>query len=142
MTPEQVEVLEIFTEMLRVVTADGGRKRSAGLKPSWKVDPSHKAAVFSHLMKREKGELQDADSGAHPYVHAAWRLLAIAYQENIKAENMREMTLRQLRGQVVPSISSDHDAVAEALDTPLCGNADCQMPQHQRDSGPPARWER
>lgn len=81
MTDEQREVLSIFTSMLESVTADGGRKRAAGLKPSWKVDTSHEAAIFSHLNKWKHGERADADSGAHPLVHLAWRALAIAYQE-------------------------------------------------------------
>jgi len=79
---EQEELLDIFREMLKMTTGDGGEKRAAGLKPSWKVDPSHMAAVWSHFKKHEQGELVDPDSGAHPFVHAAWRLLAIAWQEN------------------------------------------------------------
>lgn len=78
---EQDEIIEEFTKMLRVVTGDGGKKRNAGLKPSWKVDPSHEAAIFSHLMKWKKQELVDPDSGQHPLVHAAWRCLAIAWRE-------------------------------------------------------------
>lgn len=78
---EQDEVLAIFTEMLRSVTKDGGRKRAAGTKPSWKVDPSHFAAIFSHLNKYFHGEDVDPDSGVHPFVHLAWRALAIAYQD-------------------------------------------------------------
>ena len=78
---EQDEVLEIFTRMLRAVTSDGAVKRAAGEKPSWKDDPDHEAAVFSHLSKWKHGELIDADSGSHPMVHLAWRALAIAWQE-------------------------------------------------------------
>lgn len=78
---EQNEVLSIFVDMLKAATSDGGVKRAAGLKPSWKVDPSHEAALFSHLNKWKHGELHDADSGAHPLVHLAWRALAIAYQD-------------------------------------------------------------
>lgn len=81
MTPEQAEVLGTFTEMLRIVTADGGTKRARGEKPSWKVDPSHEAAIFSHLNKWKHGEKTDPDSGSHPLVHVAWRALAIAWQE-------------------------------------------------------------
>lgn len=82
MTPEQTEILDTFLGMLRSVTADGGRKRAAGLKPSWKVDTSHEAAIFSHLNKWKHGEKVDPDSGAHPLVHLAWRALAIAWQES------------------------------------------------------------
>jgi hypothetical protein len=67
--------------MLRVATGDGGRKRAAGEKPSWKVDQEHEAAVWSHISKWKHGEKHDADSGAHPLVHLAWRALAIAWQE-------------------------------------------------------------
>lgn len=78
---EQTLVLDTFRSMLASCTADGGRKRAAGQKPPWWVDPSHEAAVFSHLAKWKRGERRDPDSGAHPLCHAAWRLLAIAYQE-------------------------------------------------------------
>ena len=78
---EQDELMQIFTEMLWSVTGDGGNKRSAGLKPSWKVDPSHEPAIFSHLSKWKHGETQDPDSLQHPLVHLAWRALAIAWQE-------------------------------------------------------------
>jgi dATP/dGTP diphosphohydrolase len=78
---EQDEVLETFTEMLRAVTQDGGRKRAKGDKVSWKVDPGHEAGLFSHLAKWKAGKLIDEDSGTHPLVHAAWRCLAIAWQE-------------------------------------------------------------
>ena len=81
-TPEQQEVLQSFLDLLSGVTKDGGRKRKAGLKPSWKVDKSHEAAIFSHLNKWKHGEQADPDSGAHPLVHLAWRALAIAYQES------------------------------------------------------------
>lgn len=79
---EQTEIINLFSAMLRSVTADGGRKRAAGLKPLWKVDQSHERAIFSHLAKWKRGERVDADSGAHPLVHLAWRALAIAYQES------------------------------------------------------------
>ena len=84
MTPiydEQEDLLQRFLTELRKPTGDGAKKRSRKEKPPWYVDPSHEAAVFSHLMKWKKGELVDPDSGAHPLVHAAWRLLAIACQE-------------------------------------------------------------
>lgn len=78
---EQGVVLGIFTAMLNGVTKDGGKKRQAGLKPPWWRDASHEAAMFSHINKWKHGEKADADSGAHPLVHLAWRALAIAYQE-------------------------------------------------------------
>lgn len=78
---EPDEIVAEFSGMLRMVTGDGAKKRSAGLKPSWKVDQSHEGAAFSHLTKWKRDEKVDPDSGAHPLVHAAWRLLAIAWQE-------------------------------------------------------------
>jgi hypothetical protein len=78
---EQNVVLGVFVEMLRMVTADGGRKRTAGVKPPWWRDEAHEPAIFSHLNKWKHGETADKDSGAHPLVHLAWRALAIAYQE-------------------------------------------------------------
>ena len=78
-TAEQCEVLGTFNEMLSAATGDGGAKRAAGTKPSWKVDTSHKAAAWRHLDPAR--ERYDEDSGAHKNVHAAWRLLAVAWQE-------------------------------------------------------------
>ena len=80
-TLEQDTVNQVFSAMLRQPTKDGGVKRSKGLKPPWWKDDSHEAALFSHLNKWKHGEIVDADSGAHPLVHLAWRALAIAYQE-------------------------------------------------------------
>lgn len=102
MTSEQAEVLGWFNEMLRSVTADGGRKRAAGTKPSWKVDASHEPAIFSHLNKWKHGEKVDKDSGVHPLVHMAWRALAIAWQETQAIEQAK-------------AISSEQDDVADAL---------------------------
>jgi Domain of unknown function (DUF5664) len=81
-TEEQRELLHEFTHMLNSVSKDGGKKRAAGLKKSWKVDQSHEAAIFSHLNKWKHGEKHDPDSGQHPLVHLAWRALAIAWQES------------------------------------------------------------
>ena len=78
---EQDVVLEVFAELLRTATADGGRKRAAGTKPPWWVDPSHRAAMWRHIDRWRNREMRDKDSGAHPLVHAAWRALAVAYQE-------------------------------------------------------------
>ncbi len=78
---EQDELLEIFLEMLRAPTKDGGRKRALDGKPNWKVDPTHIEAMYRHLRRFEQGEVADSDSGAHPLVHVAWRALAAAWQE-------------------------------------------------------------
>ena len=78
---EQGDVLYRFMEELRKPTGDGHKKRSRNEKPPWYEDDSHEAAVFSHICKWKRGELVDPDSGAHPLVHSAWRLLAIACRE-------------------------------------------------------------
>lgn len=83
---EQEEVAQIFAAMLKAATGDGGKKRAAGEKPSWKVDESHRAAIFSHLYKWQRGDVVDEDSGADPLVHLAWRALALAYQRQAKRE--------------------------------------------------------
>jgi hypothetical protein len=77
---EQDEIIAIFSEMLREVTRDGGRKRASGAKKCWKED-EHRKAIFSHLGKWAVGELVDECSGVHPLVHTAWRCLAVAWQE-------------------------------------------------------------
>jgi dATP/dGTP diphosphohydrolase len=78
---EQDVLIEVFVKMLREVTKDGGRKRAAGAKPPWWKDESHLAAIFSHLNRHFHGEKVDKDSGVSPWVHLAWRALAIGYQE-------------------------------------------------------------
>jgi hypothetical protein len=70
-----------FSNMLSLVTGDGSKKRQKGEKPPWWRDNSHEAAIFSHLNRWKHGEKKDPDSYAHPLIHAAWRMLAIAYQE-------------------------------------------------------------
>jgi FMN phosphatase YigB (HAD superfamily) len=80
-TPEQNEILGAFVDMLAGPTGDGAVKREAGVKPLWKVDDSHEAAAFRHVERWRGGEQADADSGCHPLIHAAWRLLAVAYRE-------------------------------------------------------------
>lgn len=86
---ERDDVLLRFYNELCKATGDGSRKRQAGEKPPWYQDASHEAAIFSHITKWKRGELTDADSGAHPLVHAAWRMLAIACREigNIPQED-------------------------------------------------------
>lgn len=83
-TNEQNEVLGIFCDLLAGPTGDGGNKRARGEKPSWKVDPSHEGKAFGHLDKERYPERYDAESGCHHYVHAAWRLLATAYQHMVE----------------------------------------------------------
>lgn len=78
---EQEILMQVFKDMLRSATKDGGEKRARGEKPPWWRDLSHEAAIFSHLSKWKHGEFEDKDSGAHPLVHLAWRSLAIAFQE-------------------------------------------------------------
>jgi hypothetical protein len=84
LSPEQREVLAIFTELLRGPTADGGAKRARGEKVIWKEDTSHEDAAWRHLNRKLDGDVYDEDSGYHAYVHAAWRLLAVAYQEGAR----------------------------------------------------------
>jgi len=79
---EQDCALREFMHLLASIKGDGGGKRARGLKPHWTVDPSHKAAIFSHLAKWQRGELQDESTGAHPLIHLAWRALAIAWAES------------------------------------------------------------
>ncbi len=81
-TSEPEEVIAEFTKLLRGPTGDGAGKRRAGEKVSWKVDPGHVRAAFRHIGYWADGEQADKDSGCHPLVHAAWRLLAVAYQES------------------------------------------------------------
>lgn len=78
---ERRDIMQRFGDELRKVTGDGSKKRQAGDKDPWYIDSHHEGAIFSHLTKWKRGEVQDPDSGAHPLVHAAWRCLAIACQE-------------------------------------------------------------
>ena len=89
---EQEQLIVIFSKMLRQPTEDGGRKRAAGLKPSWKVDETHEEHFWNHIAAWKRGELHDPDSNAHPGIHAAWRLLAIAYQDTQAEENEEKYT--------------------------------------------------
>jgi hypothetical protein len=79
---ERRDLIDRFREELWKATWDGSAKRQNGTKPPWYIDTAHEAAIFSHLAKWKRGELIDADSGAHPLVHVAWRALAIACTEN------------------------------------------------------------
>ena len=78
---EQELLMEVFETYLWAATGDGRGKRESGEKPPWWRDPDHWPAFWSHMNKWAPKELEDEDSGAHPLVHAAWRLLAIAWQE-------------------------------------------------------------
>jgi len=80
-TEEQRELLFEFLNLLQSATKDGGKKRAAGLKPSWKIDAGHEAAFYRHLDQIEAGEYCSPDSGVPHKISAAWRLLAMAYQE-------------------------------------------------------------
>ena len=78
---EAEDLLSRFMGQLSKVTGDGQIKRQRGEKPPWYRDDAHEGAVFSHLTKWKRGELVDPDSGTHPLVHGAWRMLAIACRE-------------------------------------------------------------
>ena len=93
LSPEQREILSIFTELLRGPTADGGVKRARGEKVIWKGDTTHEDAAWRHLNRKLEGDIYDEDSGYHAYVHAAWRLLAVAYQEGARLSDRKEARL-------------------------------------------------
>lgn len=90
MTKEYDDLHARFLGELKKASGDGHVKRKAGSKPPWYED-SHEAQIFSHITKWKRGEKADADSGAHPLVHAAWRCLAIACIEsgNVPSEAPR-----------------------------------------------------
>lgn len=94
-TREQAEVLDAFAALLGSASADGGRKRAAGVKVSWRIDPEHPAAIDSHLRKWRAGEMVDSDSGAHPLVHAAWRALAVAWQDTERDKRARAIDVAE-----------------------------------------------
>ncbi len=78
---EPDEIIAEFSKLLRLATGDGAKKRKAGKKPCWKYDDSHMGAFHRHLRRYMEGEKVDADSGADPRVHCAWRLLAAAWRD-------------------------------------------------------------
>ena len=80
-THEASEILTEFAKLLAPVIADGNRKRGGPNNGVWKTDPGHEPALHRHLIRYDMGERVDSDSGAHPLVHAAFRCLAIAWQE-------------------------------------------------------------
>ena len=79
-TTEQDDFLAFAIDLLRIVSGDGENKRRAGLKVPWQID-SHEGSFFGHVAEWKKGNLHDPDSKLHPMAHAAWRAIAIAYQE-------------------------------------------------------------
>lgn len=64
--------------LMRPVLRDGLRKRGV---PTWRSDPTHRAAMMRHIARDASGERQDPDSGAHPLAHAGVRALMAAWQE-------------------------------------------------------------
>lgn len=83
-TAEVNEILGWCQNLLEGVFADGARKRAAGIKPLWKIDPGHYAASERHRVKHDDGERYDTDSGCHHKTHEAARCLMIAYQEMVQ----------------------------------------------------------
>lgn len=81
MSAETDHILHVFNLLLQGPTGDGKAKRDAGLKEHWSIDSTHLGAAARHCERWDAGETHDPDSGCHPLVHAAWRLLAVAYQE-------------------------------------------------------------
>jgi hypothetical protein len=81
LSAETDHILHVFHVLLTGPTGDGKTKRDAGLKEHWSTDPTHEGAAQRHIDRWLEGETIDPDSGCHPLVHAAWRLLAVAYQE-------------------------------------------------------------
>jgi len=81
---ERDEVITEFVKLLRGPTGDGSTKRQRGEKPSWKVD-KHGSAAERHWRAFQEScwytDLIDKDSGCHPAVHCAWRLLACAWKD-------------------------------------------------------------
>lgn len=78
---EVAEIYREFTKLLAGPTNDGQHKRAAGVKPIWKVDRGHQAALLRHLSRALHGEGPDAESGASPWAHVAWRACALAWQD-------------------------------------------------------------
>jgi hypothetical protein len=97
---EREMVLAVFYCLLCGATGDGSQKRKSGEKPPWYKDDSHEAAIFSHLNKWKHGERVDPDSLEHPLVHAAWRCLAIAYQEGVSKTKPRKDWMEEFKSRV------------------------------------------
>lgn len=120
---EPERILDAFTDMLWLATGDGATKRQAGLKPSWEVDNTHEGAFHSHLMKWKRGELVDPESLTHPLVHAAWRLLAIAWQES------QQVSWKARRNKLMePTLAPDSpDGWGEDLELCLDATGTCRL---------------
>lgn len=120
---EREDVLQRFGDELRKATGDGSKKRQSGSKPPWYLDEEHEGSAFSHITKWKRGELVDPDSGAHPLVHAAWRLLAIACTENGNNPDAEEdLTSEEAHAfQANPKVQTFYASLSslsyEALDT-------------------------
>lgn len=116
---EQNEILGAFVNLLEGPTGDGGVKRAAGIKPNWKDDDSHEAAAYRHISYWQNGEMVDKDSGCHPLAHAAWRLLAVAYQETQAAREAEP-------DDEVKTSGGPQDAFYELTGQPAtCDSPDC-----------------
>lgn len=80
--PEVAAFERAAIALLRTVMLDGAAKRADGRKRDpWTTDPGHGPSLYRHLFRWRRGELVDADSGAHPLVHVAARALMQAHQE-------------------------------------------------------------
>ncbi len=90
-----------------------------------------------HLEKYRAGHRFDDEDGQEHMSSVAWCAFALLWQD---AQPQEVTTVESPFTLVFPAVSSKQDAVAEALDTPLCGKRGCQNPNHQRDAGPPVRY--
>lgn len=88
---EQDEVEYEFTKLLRGATRDGGRKREAGKKVSWKIDPGHLAAFWRHVARAILDPHgRDPDSGEPHWVAVSWRAAALGWQEKYPEKMKKE----------------------------------------------------
>lgn len=87
---EQDEIEKEFLKLLRLATQDGGKKRAAGAKVPWQIDPTHRDAFHRHVGRAylDPGG-RDPDSGASHWVAVAWRALALAWQETYPEERKK-----------------------------------------------------
>lgn len=77
---EADEIIAEFARLLRPVLADGATKREPHTWQQTTVG-THVLKIARHWDRWVRGERHDADSGAHPLVHVAFRALAIAWRE-------------------------------------------------------------
>ena len=73
------DIITELSELIRETLVDGQRKRSPSY---WKEDPGHLEAMHRHLVRYDRGELVDKDSGAHPLAHVGTRALMQAWLES------------------------------------------------------------